>query len=134
MSNVVELAGGGYEFYGESRSGNRGRERNRQGDVEALELAGELIPVGTAMAPAPQKGCKVPGVFIYDYSLCSLCGQCVRACPVDSLRFSQHVYYVGASRADFRLDLMARLARQAAEAPAPEAARPADATLMEEHP
>ena len=106
------------------------------GDPEALELAGELIPVGTAMAPAPQKGCKVPGVFIYDYSLCSLCGQCVRACPVDSLRFSQHVYYVGASRADFRLDLMARLARQAAgaPAPAPEAARPADATPMEEHP
>ena len=104
------------------------------GDPEALELAGELIPVGAAMAPAPQKGCKVPGVFIYDYSLCSLCGQCVRACPVDSLRFSQHVYYVGASRADFRLDLMARLARQAAEAPPPEAARPADATPMEEHP
>ncbi|EKO38922.1 MAG: NADH:ubiquinone oxidoreductase chain I-like protein [Solidesulfovibrio magneticus str. Maddingley MBC34] len=106
------------------------------GDPETLELAGELIPVGTAMAPAPQKGCKVPGVFIYDYSLCSLCGQCVRACPVDSLRFSQHVYYVGTSRADFRLDLMARLARQAAEAPAPapEAPRPADATPMEEHP
>lgn len=104
------------------------------GNAEALEMAGELIPVGAAMAPAPQKGCKVPGAFIYDYSLCSLCGQCVKACPVDSLRFSQHVYFVGASRADFRLDLMARLARQAAEAPAPGKVRGDDAARMEEHP
>jgi NADH-quinone oxidoreductase subunit I len=103
------------------------------GEAHSLEMAGELIAVGMAMAPAPQKGCKVPGVFTYDYSLCSLCGQCVRACPVDSLRFSQHVYFVGASRADFRLDLMARLARQAAAAPAVPVPAAADAP-MEEHP
>jgi len=84
---------------------------------EGVELAGELIPRAAAMAPAPRKGCKVPGAFIYDYSLCSLCGQCVRTCPVDSLRFSRHVYFVGASRADFRLDLLARLRRQAIETP-----------------
>ncbi|WP_300157331.1 4Fe-4S binding protein [Solidesulfovibrio sp.] len=85
---------------------------------EAEELAGELIPRSEAMAPAPQKGCKTPGAFVLDYSLCSLCGQCARACPVDSLRFSRHVYYVGSSRADFRLDLLARLREQAWQAPA----------------
>lgn len=85
---------------------------------EAEEMIGELIPRAEAMAPAPQKGCKTPGAFILDYSLCSLCGQCARACPVDSLRFSRHVYYVGASRADFRLDLLSRLRKQALAAPA----------------
>jgi len=82
-------------------------------DREALEMAGELIARAEVMAPAPQKGCKTPGAFAYDYSLCSLCGQCVRVCPVDSLRFSGHVYFVGTRREDFRLDLLARLRRQA---------------------
>ncbi len=85
---------------------------------EGLELDGELIPRAAAMAPAPQKGCKTPGAFVCDYSLCSLCGQCAKACPVDSLRFSDHVYFVGTSRADFRLDLLARLRRQAIGMPA----------------
>jgi NADH-quinone oxidoreductase subunit I len=79
---------------------------------EATEMIGELIPKAAVMAPAPQKGCKTPGLFMYDYSLCSLCGQCVKACPVDSLRFSRHVYFVGARREDFHLDLLARLRRQ----------------------
>ena len=97
-------------------------------NMEGVEMAGEIIARAATMAPAPQKGCKLPGAFIYDYSLCSLCGQCVRACPVDSLRYSQHVYIVGASRADFRLDLLARLTRQAVNAPAPTPAVP-----LEEH-
>jgi len=96
--------------------------------MEGLEMVGELIPRAAAMAPAPVKGCKLPGAFSYDYSLCSLCGQCVRACPVDSLRFSDHVYFVGTSRADFRLDLLARLTRQAVNAPAKAPAAP-----LEEH-
>lgn len=105
-------------FVGGGASGPAGRE--------AEEMAGELIARAEAMAPAPQKGCKTPGAFILDYSLCSLCGQCARACPVDSLRFSQHVYYVGSSRADFRLDLLARLREQALAAPAqPAVAAPA---------
>ncbi len=95
---------------------------------EADEVAGTLIPKAEIMAPAPQKGCKTPGLFHYDYSLCSLCGQCVRICPVDSLRFSRHVYFVGTRREDFRLDLLARLRKQAAEqaapTPAPEEAHP----------
>ena len=94
-------------------------------------MAGELIARAEAMAPAPQKGCKTPGAFILDYSLCSLCGQCARACPVDSLRFSQHVYYVGSSRADFRLDLLARLREQALDAPAQPAVAAPDADAKE---
>jgi NADH-quinone oxidoreductase subunit I len=66
------------------------------------------------MGPAPQKGSKTPGRFILDYSLCSLCGQCAKTCPVDSLRFSHHVYFVSDNRKDFQLDLLARLRRQAA--------------------
>jgi len=66
------------------------------------------------MAPAPQKGVKTPGQFILDFSLCSLCGQCVRTCPVDSLRFSNDAYLVSFDRKDFQFDLIARLRRQAA--------------------
>jgi len=82
---------------------------------EADEMVGELIARAEMMAPAPQKGCKFPGIFVYDYSLCSLCGQCVKTCPVDSLRFSRHAYFTGTRREDFRLDLLTRLRRQALE-------------------
>ena len=67
------------------------------------------------MGPAPQKGSKTPGQVILDYSLCSLCGQCVKTCPVDSLRFSHHAYFVATDRKAFTLDLMERLRRQALE-------------------
>ncbi len=58
------------------------------------------------MGPAPQKGSKTPGRFIMDFSLCSLCGQCVRICPVDALRFSNNPYMVSFDRKDFQLDLI----------------------------
>ena len=83
-------------------------------DREAVELAGSLVPRGAAMAPAPRKGCKTPGLFVLDYSLCSLCGQCAKACPAGALRFSSHVYFVATRREAFRIDLLARLRRQAA--------------------
>ena len=69
-----------------------------------------------AMGPAPQKGSKTPGAVIVDFSLCSLCGQCAKTCPVDSLRFSDNPYMVALDRKAFRIDLLARLKRQAEEA------------------
>lgn len=68
------------------------------------------------MGPAPQKGSKTPGAVIVDFALCSLCGQCAKTCPVDSLRFSDNPYMVALDRKAFRIDLMARLKRQAEEA------------------
>jgi NADH-quinone oxidoreductase subunit I len=47
--------------------------------------------------------------FIYDYSYCSLCGQCVENCPVDTLGFSNHVYWAEFDRSKITLDLLARL-------------------------
>lgn len=67
------------------------------------------------MGPAPQKGSKTPGEFIVDFSLCSLCGQCARICPVDSLQFSNNPYMVSFDRKDFQIDLIARLKRLAAK-------------------
>ncbi len=72
------------------------------------------------MGPAPQKGCKTPGEFIVDFSLCSLCGQCAKTCPVDSLRFSNNPYMVSFDRKEFRIDLLARLRQHAGEETAPE--------------
>lgn len=74
-----------------------------------------------AMKEAEERGEKVkkpkapkePAKFIYDYSLCSLCGSCVENCPVDSLRYSSNVYLTSTNRKDFKMDLMARLEKQA---------------------
>jgi len=50
-----------------------------------------------------------------DYSLCSLCGQCVMACPAGALRFSQNVYLVVTDRGQLHMDLLARLRSKAAQ-------------------
>ena len=59
-------------------------------------------------------GDREPKSFFLEYSTCSLCGQCVRSCPAGALRFSTHAFFLSRDRADFRLDLKARLAEQAA--------------------
>lgn len=79
----------------------------------AAKEGGEDGPV--VMGPAPQKGSKTPGEVIVDFSLCSLCGQCAKTCPVDSLRFSDNPYLVSFDRKDFRIDLLARLRHQVGE-------------------
>lgn len=61
-------------------------------------------------------GEREPAGFVLDYSMCSLCGQCVRNCPAGAIRFSNHACFLSRDRADFRLDLKERLKRQAAEA------------------
>ncbi|WP_027722260.1 4Fe-4S binding protein [Maridesulfovibrio zosterae] len=77
-----------------------------------------------AMKEAEERGEKVnkpkapkePAKFLYDYSLCSLCGSCVENCPVSSLKYSSHVYFTSTNRKDFKMDLLERLDRQAAQA------------------
>lgn len=56
---------------------------------------------------------RAPLIFELDFSLCSLCGLCVEACPVDSLRFSHNIYPVWTSRKEFKIDLLKRLKAQA---------------------
>jgi NADH-quinone oxidoreductase subunit I len=74
---------------------------------------GEMNSDPAEMGPAPQKGAKTPGQFILDFSLCSLCGQCVRACSIKALRHSNNPYMVGFNRKDFLFDLVARLRSRA---------------------
>jgi NADH-quinone oxidoreductase subunit I len=52
---------------------------------------------------------KEPERFIYDYSLCSLCGLCAEVCPVQSICFSSYAYLVSQRREEFRMDLLAKL-------------------------
>ncbi|MDD4732175.1 MAG: 4Fe-4S binding protein [Desulfovibrio sp.] len=75
------------------------------------------------------KAPKEPAKFMYDYSLCSLCGTCIENCPVGSLRYSNNIYFVGTSRKEFKLDLLQRLQRQAENTAkaAPEASEPEQA-------
>ena len=40
---------------------------------------------------------KDPEQFLYDYTLCSLCGTCMENCPAGALRFSKNVYMVSLS-------------------------------------
>ncbi len=58
---------------------------------------------------------KYPAAWLYDYSLCCLCGLCVEACSVDSIRFSHNIYLAGTSPDDFHFNLLARLKRKAEE-------------------
>jgi NADH-quinone oxidoreductase subunit I len=70
---------------------------------------GEMKSEPAEMGPAPQKGAKTPSEFVMDFSLCSLCGQCVKACSHSALRFSNNPYMVSFDRKDFHIDLLARL-------------------------
>ena len=74
----------------------------------------------TVKRPAAPKN---PSLWHYDFTLCSLCGCCVEACPVKSIKFSNDMYLSGTSREDFNQDLLARLTRLAgkAQAAAPKA-------------
>lgn len=85
----------------------------QEAEQARCEEAGE-----TFKAP---KAPKNPAKFLYDFSLCSLCGTCIENCPAGSLRYSHNIYFVGTSRKDFKLDLLKRLHKQASAAPAPEA-------------
>ncbi|WP_432737108.1 4Fe-4S binding protein [Maridesulfovibrio sp. FT414] len=56
---------------------------------------------------------KEPAKFLYDFSLCSLCGSCVENCPANSLRYSSDVYLTVTDRKQLKMDLLAKLAGQA---------------------
>ncbi len=64
------------------------------------------------------KAPKNPAKFLYDFSLCSLCGTCIENCQVGSLQYSSNIYFVGLSRKEFKLDLLKRIQKQASSAPA----------------
>lgn len=72
------------------------------------------------------KAPKDPEKFVYDYSLCSLCGTCIENCPAGALSFSGNVYMAGYSRNDFLFDLVVKLRDSEAPAPAEPAAVPAE--------
>jgi NADH-quinone oxidoreductase subunit I len=65
------------------------------------------------MGPAPQKGSKAPAEFILDFSLCSLCGQCVKACATSGLQYSNNPYMTSFDRKDFKFDLIELLRKEA---------------------
>lgn len=59
------------------------------------------------------KAPKEPAKFLYDFSLCSLCGTCIENCPVKTLRFSHDIYLTVNDRKELKIDLLARLKEQA---------------------
>jgi NADH-quinone oxidoreductase subunit I len=74
------------------------------------------------------KAPKDPEKFLYDYTLCSLCGTCMENCPVGALDFTGSPYLAGYSRDDFHFDLVQVLKNQAGlegvdESAAPEAGK-----------
>ena len=79
--------------------------------MKAAEDAGEKV--------SKPKAPKNPAKFLYDYSLCSLCGTCIENCPAKSLKFSNNIYWVATSRKEMKIDLLARLKEQATELSAP---------------
>jgi NADH-quinone oxidoreductase subunit I len=68
----------------------------------------EIVEENPEPEKKKKKTKKMTGL-IYDYSYCSLCGQCIENCPVDALGFSNHVYWAEFDRCNITLDLLARL-------------------------
>jgi NADH-quinone oxidoreductase subunit I len=79
-----------------------------------LPKEGDVSSDRPKLGPAPQKGSKAPARFTLDFSRCSLCGQCVKACSHDALRYSNNPYMVSFDRNQFHMDLIVRLRAQAA--------------------
>lgn len=86
-----------------------------------------------AIAEAKERGEKVkdktpkdPEKFLYDYTLCSLCGTCMENCPVGALDFTGDIYAAGYSRSDFHFDLVEMLKNQARIEGVDETAAPAE--------
>lgn len=96
----------------------------QEAEMKRCEEAGEKFK--------KPKAPKNPAKFMYDYTLCSLCGTCIDNCAPKSLRFSNNIYWVATSREEMNIDLLARLKDQAKEvsgpapAPKPEAATSAE--------
>jgi NADH-quinone oxidoreductase subunit I len=65
---------------------------------------------------------KEPETYLYDYSLCSLCGLCTEVCPVDSICFSSEAYWVTGDRDTLKMDLLAKLKSSAGRASGQKAA------------
>lgn len=82
-------------------------------EEEAAAKAAQEAGEKPAKKPAP----KEPARFIYDYSLCSLCGLCAENCPVSSLSFSENIYLTATDAKAFKLDLLADLRARAGAAP-----------------
>jgi len=59
---------------------------------------------------------KLPQTYVYEYSLCSLCGLCAEVCPVDSIVFSTEAYLVTRDRNRLKMDLLEKLKKKVREA------------------
>ena len=74
----------------------------------------QMLPAGGAGGEKVKKPTapREPEQYLYDYSMCSLCGLCAEVCPVQSIRFSSDVYLVSQRRSELRMDLLAKLQEQ----------------------
>ncbi|MEW6442043.1 MAG: 4Fe-4S dicluster domain-containing protein [bacterium] len=85
-------------------------EEEPDADEPKAQAAAEAAAEGEKKAPPKKKKkIKVIDSFTQNFNLCSLCGLCVQNCPGNGLRFSHEAYLAGTSRADFELDLLARM-------------------------
>ncbi|MDR1080281.1 MAG: 4Fe-4S binding protein [Deltaproteobacteria bacterium] len=60
---------------------------------------------------------KLPSTWVYDFSLCCLCGACVEVCPASAIDFSHRLYLVVTSREELVMDLLADLKERVAANP-----------------
>jgi NADH-quinone oxidoreductase subunit I len=55
---------------------------------------------------------RVPTQYVLNFTTCSLCGLCVESCKFDALRFSKDYNLASVRRADYVMDLLARLQQE----------------------
>ncbi|HWH71178.1 MAG TPA: NADH-quinone oxidoreductase subunit I [Candidatus Sulfotelmatobacter sp.] len=60
---------------------------------------------------------KTPTVYQLDFTKCSLCGSCVEVCRDEAIRFSRDYNQASTNKADYDMDLLARLKEEAKSNP-----------------
>jgi len=82
---------------------------------DAIRHANPEAPKASKPAAGKPAAPKLPQTYIYDYSLCSLCGLCAEVCPVDSIVFSLEAYLVTRNRDRLKMDLLEKLKKTVRE-------------------
>jgi NADH-quinone oxidoreductase subunit I len=76
---------------------------------------------GNCITVVKSKEGKNPVTWLYDFTLCCLCGACVEVCPTAAIQFSHRLYLVSTSREALVLDLLKDLEERVAAGPLPAA-------------
>ncbi|MDR3154784.1 MAG: 4Fe-4S binding protein [Deltaproteobacteria bacterium] len=94
----------------------RGKDDESKTRCISCQMCAKGCP-GNCITIVKGKEGKSPSTWLYDYTLCCLCGACVEVCPTAAIDFSHRLYLVSVTREELVLDLLADLQKRVAAGP-----------------